>query len=275
MKTPFVYLVQGEANLVEPYMELGAQEHSDAIFLTYDEPLDGAIFYPHSTWAQGRNRLLEVALKNKEYLYYIFCDDDIEFIKGSWQEFEYNLLKYKPAIGVPVFPRTRPNILKYPKLNCQPFFINDEQLMAFHLDVVSDQLVLPYQTQFDKINWWASCEIQQILIQNFYSSAAMQFNTIQVENACTERYDSQHDTDKSFREFVNQWLESHFKGRYNLTSYYKPPRLHHILSRAVIFLTTTFLGKKNYSMHPKTLSKILIPDSDLLKQAHYGKPKQI
>lgn len=265
--TPFIYLVQGQKELVGKCLELDERAHADAIFLTYDESLDGAIYYPDSTWAEGRNRLLEAALEKGEYLYYIFCDDDIAFKKGSWSLLEENLLKYLPAIAVPVFPRTRLNILKFPRLEGQPFFVNDEQLLAFHRDVVHDRLTLPYQTQFDKINWWVSCEIQQILIQNFYPNGAIQFNRIQVENTCKERYNHKHDNDKSFRKIVQQWLGKQFKIDYRLTSFYNPPRLHQIYFRLILFLFNNLLGRKQWQVKPETLSKMLYPESDIARQA--------
>lgn len=271
MTKKFLYLVQGEAKLVRSYRDLGNRPHSDAVFLTFDEPLDGALFYPESTWAQGRNKLLDAALEKGAYLYYIFCDDDIEFRAGSWKKFEDNLLKYSPGIGVPVFPRTRGNILNFPTFNYQPFFINDEQLMAFHRDVVHDRLVLPYQTRFDKINWWASCEIQQILIQNFYCFSALQFNEIQVRNTCKERYDIQHDNDKMFREIVLQWMGKQFVNDYRLTAHYTPPRLHQIIFRLLSFSITRSLGKQQRSVNRKSLSKILYPSSDLARQANEKK----
>ena len=73
---PFVYLIQSESEM--PYSDL-PDEHNDIILLTWKEPSDrkGAIFYPKSTWNEGRNRLLKEALsRNAEYIYYIFLDGD-------------------------------------------------------------------------------------------------------------------------------------------------------------------------------------------------------
>ena len=98
----FIYLIQGKSELISSYfIELQARADADAIFLTYDKPLEIAIFFPNSTWAQGRNKLLSEALKTaKDYLYYIFLDDDITFETGNWDFFEKQLLKYHPAIAI-------------------------------------------------------------------------------------------------------------------------------------------------------------------------------
>ncbi len=103
----FIYLVQGESNLISNYLDLKKREDADVIYLTYDKKVENAIYFPNSTWSEGRNKLLKAARLKGEYLYYIFCDDDIEFRKGSWDEFERLLILHKPAIGFPVVPVTQ------------------------------------------------------------------------------------------------------------------------------------------------------------------------
>ena len=259
-------MVQGQKALVAQYLELQSRDSADALFLTYDEEMEGAFFYPESTWAQGRNRLLEEALKRDEYLYYIFCDDDIEFRQGAWSLFEEQLEKYIPAIGVPVFPRTKPNVLKFPKFSAQPFFINDEQLIAFHRDVVHDRIIVPYQTRFDALNWWASCEIQQILIQNFYSQGALQFNSIVIDNVCKERYSQQHESDKTFRDAVISWIGKQFVGTYKLTAHYHPPRLYQILWRFMVYKFRHAVGMSTFRVSSETMKRKLLGGSDLYHQ---------
>ena len=261
----FLYLVQGQKHLVRNFSHLRKRGHGDAILLTYDEELEGASFFPNSTWAEGRNKLLLEALAKKPYQYYIFCDDDTEFAIGSWDEFERQLIEYKPGIAIPLFPKTRNSPLPFPKLSGQSFFINDEQLIAFHQEVVQDRLVLPYQTKFDHINWWISCEIQQILIQNFYPYDSLQFNNIVVENTCEKRYSSQYDHDVSFRNIAREWLSKEFKGEYRLTSYYVPLRLHRLFYRTFHYFLKRKMNK-NLAVRKRTISRLLSSDSVLLKQ---------
>lgn len=259
----FVYLVQGEKELVKNYLELSRRPRADAVFLTYDKPMDGALFFPDSTWAQGRNRLLNEALQKGEYLYYIFCDDDIAFKHGSWQDFEESLLKSHPAVGVPLVPRTVLTMLKFPRISHQPFFVNDEQLIAFHKDVVKDRLVVPYLTRYDEINWWISCEVQQILIQNFYPYHAIQFNEIRIKNTCKERYKSNHSDDKSFRLTAKQWIESQLRQPFRLTAHYKPPRYHDILFRTFVNLMSRVMGKRSHWIRQEKIVKNTYSDSEL------------
>ena len=134
----FLYLVQGQSDLISKNSHLAHRKDADAIFLTYDRPIKNAIFLPNSSWAQGRNKLLEAALQKDVFLYYIFCDDDIRFKTGGWDQFEESLLSVRPAVAVPVStPKTKKTPLK--GLKYQAFLINDEQMMAFHHDVVFDE----------------------------------------------------------------------------------------------------------------------------------------
>ena len=210
----FIYLVQGQSGRVANYRHLAARKQADALFLTYDTPLEGegALFLPRSSWAEGRNRLLELARQRGAYRYYIFCDDDIAFVRGGWGEFEAQLLAFEPAIGVPVVPKTVKYTLAW--LAHQVFRINDEQLMAFHHEVVADALVLPYQRQFDAVHWWIACEIQQALVQRFYPRGAVQFNGIEIANDCRARYATPEGVVP--REYAYRWLREQFANGWRL-----------------------------------------------------------
>ncbi|MEL6722939.1 MAG: hypothetical protein AAFP10_06920 [Pseudomonadota bacterium] len=207
----FIYLVQGQSDLVKNYFHLQTRKNADAIFLTYDKPVQGAVFFPDSSWAQGRNKLLDLALAKNQYTYYVFCDDDIAFIKGGFDEFETGTIKLQPSISVPVVPKTDHLQIKF--LQYQSILINDEQMIAFHKDVVADRIVLPYQEQFDHIHWWSTAEIQEILIRNFYVESAVQLNNVKILNACHERYSITPGLD-SFRKIVRNWLSTQFRKKY-------------------------------------------------------------
>lgn len=81
-----VYLLQGEAKYIDKFAVLRNRKTSDFFCLTYDKAKENCIFLPNSTWSEGRNRLLQEALKTKTpYQYFTFLDDDVEFTKGSWR----------------------------------------------------------------------------------------------------------------------------------------------------------------------------------------------
>jgi hypothetical protein len=272
----FLYLIQGKAELMKNYLHLSDNPKADAIFLTYDQPIESvinqaveeSIFFPKSTWAEGRNKLLEMALTKGEYLYYIFCDDDIKFIKGSWEIFEKQLLTYKPAIAVPINRKTirSPSPLK--GLKYQSFLINDEQLMAFHQDVVKDFILLPYQNQFDSKYWWIACEIQEALIQKFYCSDAIQFNNIFISNDSGENYvRPQSESDyKILDKLIDDWLSDQFLSKYKRIPYSKK-RYIFILVRTFSYYFHRLFGTRKYSISVNNLKELLLTDSELYKQA--------
>eukprot|EP00494_Astrolonche_serrata_P005273 UN05289 len=71
---------------------------------------NGCIFFPDSSWSQGRNLLLMLMLKfeydnNIKFRYWSFLDGDVELVNTDidiWHEF---LLTYQPAIGTPTYEK--------------------------------------------------------------------------------------------------------------------------------------------------------------------------
>ena len=216
----FIYLVQGQADLVSEYFHLKDRSDCEAIYLTYDQELDGAIFRPNTTWAEGRNILLEKALERGPKDYYIFLDDDIKIIRGSWDLFEAKLNKHQPALAVPVVPKTRYTPIKDydgSTWEIQAFKIHDEQFMAVHKDLIDDNIIFPYITKFDDLSWWAACEIQQILTHTLYYRYAIQFNEIEIENLVHGRHDTK---DHSYKEQIRIWINEQLLISYTDIWYY-------------------------------------------------------
>ena len=263
----FLYLIQGRSDLIKNYSNLVNRDNADAIFLTYDKQIDEAIFFPNSTWAQGRNKMLEIALEREDYLYYIFGDDDIAFKKGGWGEFEENLMVLKPAIAVPVFlEKTKKTPLRW--LKYHSFLFNDEQMIAFHNEVIKDGIIIPYQNQFHDIHWWASCEIQQILIQNFYSADSIQLNKIHITNECRLRYPNPDIGRNTFEKLIREWLAKQFIGNYKDISMSVKKSFPVILWRTFIYFIRHCCNFKtqNYSVSENTIKKILSNESEILNQ---------
>lgn len=264
----FIYLIQGQENLVNKYLELTNRADADVMFLTYDKPVEGMIFFPNSTWAEGRNKLLAQALIKGKYDYYIFCDDDIKFEKGGWNEFEAGLISLNPLIAVPIVPRLMHKRRNIKSLKYQLFALNDEQLMAFHHSVIIDNIALPYQTQFDYIHWWAPSEIQEILIQNFYYHSAVQFNNIYILNNEHHRYPNSRKNPSTFQKPIHSWLKNQFKSKYK--KIHRPSKIDKVVSlyRTYKFLLNQrfFKTSLNTQLNEKTVRKLLKTDSVLLRQ---------
>lgn len=185
----FVYLVQGQKANIIKFAHL--QSHSsDLITLTYDMDIAepevtwvANIFSPDSTWAEGRNRQLEQATNSAaDYLYYIFLDDDVMIEKGTYVEFQNLLLEHEPAVGIPLCDAIKSSDRYVKKLPIQHPVAMDQLMQAYHRRVVKEKIAIPFVTEFDRLSWWYSCEINQFLILRYYRGYVMQFNTIQIHN---------------------------------------------------------------------------------------------
>ena len=101
----FLYLVQSRARWVEKFKILESED-SDCIIATYDEKVeqDNCIYIPQTQWPQGRNAL-HAAAQNRpqQYAYYIFLDDDLEFVRGDYRLFEQEVLHAQADFAVPVY----------------------------------------------------------------------------------------------------------------------------------------------------------------------------
>ncbi len=180
----FVYLVQSEEGLPEQYGDLESA-NSDCICLTWKNQAEGCIYYPSSTWTEGRNRLLLEAKQREQYQYYIFLDDDIVFTEGSFRLMEQYLLKYEPAVATPFYSWHPDPRLEFEAHTVYSF---DAIFNAFHRDLITDGVVLPYYDGFDKSTWWFSqlCVIH--LASILYPDHVLKFNRIVVDNATHRDY---------------------------------------------------------------------------------------
>uniref|UniRef100_UPI0010A5B4C0 hypothetical protein n=1 Tax=Flagellimonas onchidii TaxID=2562684 RepID=UPI0010A5B4C0 len=181
---PFLYLVQCEGTEI-PYPEL--QENADIIYLSWKKEHDQMVFFPNSTWTDGRNHLFEIAGKLKErYDYYIFLDDDIVFENGSFKEFEKLLLQYNPAIATPYLFDFHFNVESH--LPAHKVFFFDACMNAFHHSVLFDNTIFPLCSVFDSIAWRYSNCLLWHLASLFYEGHILQFNGIKIRSAESRPY---------------------------------------------------------------------------------------
>ena len=56
-------------------------------------------------------------------------------------------------------------------------------MQAYSRKIVSDKICLPFDTKFDQVSWWYSCEINQYLTLRYYGDNILQFNELIIENS--------------------------------------------------------------------------------------------
>ena len=292
----FLYLVQGKAELVKRFLSLRDRDDVDAIFLTYDQQLDGAVFLPNSTWAQGRNVLLGEAMQRDEPHYYIFLDDDVSFVRGDFPLFERQLLRLNPAAAMPVFyPKTIRTVFglgrsyestfRRPLKTFQICRRGDSQFIAFHRDVVRDRLVLPYQEHFDSVSWWATCNTQQLLVFDLYRNSVLQFNNVVVSNEGHSNYQK-----TSFKDVQRGWFDRQFqtpmRPRFRVVNPFCCEGIRDLAAKTlrhpkagcksametvrVLLGTLAYTRRLSHRFRCRTVLKMLRPESELLEQYTQG-----
>ena len=196
----FVYLVQSDDTM--PYPELPGDDN-DIILLTWKRPADfpSSIFYPESSWNEGRNRLLAEALGRQrqngwEYLYYIFMDGDcrvtedrqlarrlnVPLTGNPFRTFERYLTEWEPAVGYTRYDWQHVE----PESEVNLGYNYDAIINAFHRETLS--ALLPYYTGFDAESWLYSQHIINHLTAVLYNPYRIQFNVIRTENQARQGY---------------------------------------------------------------------------------------
>ncbi len=139
------------------------------------------IFDPECSWAAGRNRLLALALEHcPDTDYFVFCDDDIVFVTGSFEKFEAMVAQTQPAMAVPAVPKTR----KFTNWNLevQTVLRLDEQLVALHRSVIGFRGIAPLVEDYDAISWYIPCLIFEYCTLKLYGRACHQYNNVVIVN---------------------------------------------------------------------------------------------
>jgi hypothetical protein len=121
----FAYLTQGGALTPQGHPRLHSMVDTnrsdfDVFFLSFSQPGSGDLFFPNSTWQQGRNALLRLALAKEVlpgYKYFVFMDEDtqLKLVNDSstfwrpdmsadpWGRLEDFLIKFSPMIGFGIY----------------------------------------------------------------------------------------------------------------------------------------------------------------------------
>ena len=220
-KINFIYMIQTESCL-GPYLLrpglFGDGCENDVLVLSWKQPCTQDlthlkhikyIYKPSSSWSEGRNLLYRLAKKfPKNYLYYIFMDDDMTFdftnsdfskryrdlgISSPLQAFEDFLLKYEPAIGVPLYCRssTRSDCDKMYQLRPIPEYLPvtvhfDAAFTAFHKN--ASDLMLPYRLDFEKQSWWQSQKFVILAADLMFRGQVLRFGPLLTNNNAHRPY---------------------------------------------------------------------------------------
>jgi hypothetical protein len=127
--------------------------------------------------------LLDVALTgHPDADYYVFCDDDVEFLTGDFAEFEKCLAATRPAIGFPLMPKARLGSLLDERLAVQRALDIDEQMYAVHRSLIGTPGLAPLDSRHDHVSWYVASLTFEYLVGTRLLGTAHQFNTVELCN---------------------------------------------------------------------------------------------
>jgi len=184
------------------YFDKWRTDDTDVYVMTFKEEIDkeNYFFFPDSGWTEGRNFLLEKAY-DERYQYFIFLDDDARILKKDKtcgiQDFKKLLLEQKPGIGFPdYFWHLNRNGGRFDfgsQLRGSDRFDHpiryDQCCIAFSQKIVKQ--ILPYESFYDKVNWWISGELNSFKAELMFPQSIMQFNEIVTINLFSDEYPKQ------------------------------------------------------------------------------------
>lgn len=176
----FLYLGQGTCAEIERLAKSLANRR--LISLVYDKERDGSIYFPRSTWSEGRRVLYEVAKAHENFTYVVFMDGDTGIDEASLDRFEASVRDLEPAVAIPVFEKTKKyRVTQFGRW--QLAYGSDEQMQAFRreiLDIVFGGS--PYVSDYDSQSWWYPCIIVQNVLRRFLWRSVIQLNDVVVKN---------------------------------------------------------------------------------------------
>lgn len=194
---PFLYLVQVAGTPNRQIFDNLPNEVADIEYLTYShiDP-NAAIYYPGSTWTEGRNALYHLGLLREsrqewKYKYFVIMDGDISFskeisVRTQFERWHNFLLEWEPAIASPMY-HNRPTPLTDAVFS---YGLPDAMMNAIHHDTFG--FLLPYSTYWDSQSWWASQAVFAVRASLFYRGNILMYGGMSSYNAKHTPYPSRH-----------------------------------------------------------------------------------
>ena len=212
-KKSFAYLTQGGrlTPTATPRLQGAAREDGrnyDTYYLSFLTP-SGDLFFPNSTFQQGRNALLRLALARQlqpGYDYFIFTDEDVtlqvnddprarwkeDMAANAWQRFEEFLLHFRPKIGFGQYPSHR---VADPNKPVSVTTSHDACMVAYHRYVKAhlhnylnfSRSTLEFgqpllESPLDLVSSWNQDCLHTWFLKLFFTNSAFQCNSVTTTN---------------------------------------------------------------------------------------------
>jgi len=195
----FAHLTQGAALTTTSLPRLrggGDLADVDTFYLSFKDP-SGHLHFPNSSWQQGRNALLRLALTREVspgYEYFIFTDEDVTLLAvndtklfwkpevptNPWNRLEEFLLDLRPYGGFGRYDGWR-QVSGVPE---QPYTVtstHDQCMVAYSRRALQFGLPLT-ESPLDWLSSWNQALVLYFKEKVFYSRSLFQINSIITEN---------------------------------------------------------------------------------------------
>ena len=180
--------------MAEKHLSL-ASDRADVLIYTFDKKIDkpNFLYKSNTSWPEGRNILVEAARKsNKKYKYYILLDDDIAFTKGSFKEFEDEVLNVSPDLCVPVYRSKRSirYLAKFSPFRYSTFVDWDCCFVCVTRGLFFSNKLFPYALEVNgvpcKQNFYSSWKFWFEVFENYSAHKLLVLNKVHIRNTLGE-----------------------------------------------------------------------------------------
>jgi hypothetical protein len=221
----FIYLIQTEKN-THRWEKFNTSNRKIILGVWKDTVLDSQINLHDTTCASGRNKMFQYINDSNlisDYDYVTFCDDDIDFSIGAFDDYEATVEKFNKPLYHATFEdhsdargwKWHTTQSEQSRLKGNDIWFTDRIDTCF-FGVRKDVLgkIMPFVTMFDKINWWTSVEIFCTVVKNLDMLWAITAN-FTVKNTQSRDYPRQVPTDilpngKKFINFCKDYIRENY-----------------------------------------------------------------
>ena len=179
---------------------------------TFRRREEGILFFPNSTYAEGRNALLFEACRQElqqgfRFGYLAFVDDDVEIVAGSLRAWHAVLLQWEPAVMVPA----ESFVLDADSYAGRPagVWMYDSFFIAYRREVAD--ALLPLRTSLDdaKECWWSSSFYVQHMTGVYLQGHCLLSDRLVVRNSKAGSYPRKGCNSSNMRRVWEVSLNSH------------------------------------------------------------------
>jgi hypothetical protein len=197
-KFDFCYLVQAPSFFNTDHLTQANASLALVLQWKNEAPQPNSIFFPNSTWNQGRNALLAAA-RQYQCRFYIFVDEDAELVHrewdrdgqfllhpeqqgDTWREFERLLLTWQPAVAVPHAQWHHTN--NEHTSVAETIALYDHMILALSASAVD--CMLPYEIRWDEDALDYSVVPSYIIGHMLFPDHVVQFKSLSSINKVTK-----------------------------------------------------------------------------------------